>query len=269
MLYTQTLAVSSRTSLDIEIVDISTSFIDGPECTERKTFPVEEIHRADGFVIVYSILDRSSFSTALQALADIQNIHKFHDMAPHSNPSSCSPSPQQQQKQTPLVPVLLIGNKSDLGHLRRVDNLEGVAASEQYGCQFYELSVAENSPEVYQSFQALITGLIATNLPPPRRKFSVSKMLTSLRLGRSNSPSKSTLPVPTSPASISDTNVVTSDYTTPSPNSPRTSREGSPGVLKGQQASEASSVTSTSIFHKLTDFHSIKKRQNSPPICSL
>ncbi|OXA40451.1 Ras-related and estrogen-regulated growth inhibitor-like protein [Folsomia candida] len=68
LLYRQTLAISHGSSLDIEIVDISTSFVDGAECIERKTFPVEELYRADGFIIVNSITDRSSFETAMQAL---------------------------------------------------------------------------------------------------------------------------------------------------------------------------------------------------------
>jgi hypothetical protein len=333
LLYRQTLAVSHGSSLDIEIVDIS-SFI-SPNPTppiqssssgftstsnlfnfnvsanatpiERKTFPVEEMHRADGFVIVYSITDRSSFSTALDALNDIHAC--YNNMSAisgggggtlSSSPASPSASSQSNPKPSISIPIALIGNKSDLEHIRTVEKAEGFAASVQYnGCQFYELSVAENSPEVYSSFQSLITGLIALCHTPPKRKFSMSKMLGTLRLGR-NSPSNA-LPVPTAPASITDTNVDVSspELSASFPNSPAKSRESSPGFVskslkkgkssfcskhgrQGSSDSSSSSSTSTSssssnsisssicnLKSKLVELHSMKKRQNSPPICSL
>ncbi|OXA40412.1 ras-related and estrogen-regulated growth inhibitor-like protein [Folsomia candida] len=275
LLYRQTLAISHGSSLDIEIVDISTSFVDGAECIERKTFPLEELYRADGFIIVYSITDRSSFDTAMQALSDIQKIHNIYKPPTSENGNSSSTS--ASSKSGLPVHVTLIANKCDLVHVRQVDRLEGVAAAEKFGCQFYELSVAENSPEVYSSFHSIITSLIATNVPPPKRKFSVSKMLASLRLGK-NSPSNAS-PVPIAPASIADTNVVTNDAAS-FPNSPAGSREGSPGVSgssKGAKHERQGSGDSTSSFtssicqlkSKLVVFNSMKKRQSSPPICSL
>ncbi|OXA40452.1 ras-related and estrogen-regulated growth inhibitor-like protein [Folsomia candida] len=279
LLYRQTLAISHGSSLDIEIVDISTSFVDGAECIERKTFPVEELYRADGFIIVYSITDRSSFETAMQALRDIQKIRNIYKppTTENGNSSRTTPPPPTNTKLGPPVHVTLIGNKCDLVHQRTVDRLEGVGAAEKFGCQFYELSVAENSPEVYSSFHSIITSLIATNVPPPKRKFSVSKMLASLRLGK-NSPSNAS-PVPIAPASIADTNVVTNDAAS-FPNSPAGSREGSPGVSgssKGAKHERQGSGDSTSSFtssicqlkSKLVVFNSMKKRQSSPPICSL
>ncbi len=70
--------------------------------------------------------------------------------------SSSSPNASPQPKAT--CPILLVGNKNDLEHLRVVEKVEGLSTALQYGCHFYELSVAENSPEVYTSFQQLICG---------------------------------------------------------------------------------------------------------------
>ncbi|OXA51543.1 ras-related and estrogen-regulated growth inhibitor-like protein [Folsomia candida] len=271
LLYRQTLAISHGSSLDIEIVDISTSFKEELGCTERKNIPIEELNRADGFMIVYSITDRSSFDTAIQALKDINKIHTIYkapDNTGHSSSSSSLSSACSSSSGKPPVHVTLIGNKCDLVHLRKVDQLEGLQAAEKYGCQFYEVSVAENTPEVYQSFHSIITGLIATNVPPPKRKFSVSKMIASLRHGRS--PASNSSPVPIAPASIADTNVVTEPS---APNTPHGSRESSPAVQKGKHERKGSGESlSASICHlksKLVVFHSMKKRQNSPPICSL
>jgi hypothetical protein len=268
-----------------------------PDSSERKTFPVEELHRADGFVIVYSITDRSSFTFALEALSDIYNTYNNSQQA-NSTSSTASASTSQglPTPPKPICPVTLIANKNDLEHLREVDKVEGISASMEYGCQFYELSVAENSPLVYQSFQSIVTTLIGQtqlhhNLP--KRKFSVSKMLGTLRLGRT-SPSAS-LPIATAPASIVDTNVFTNSTTsssTPSSssavNSPAKSRESSPFSPRGgkggnhqRQGSNSSSDTSSNssgssnnltssicqLKSKLVELHSMKRR--SPPICSL
>ncbi|OXA51366.1 ras-related and estrogen-regulated growth inhibitor-like protein [Folsomia candida] len=252
LLYRQTLAVSSEHSVNIEIVDISTSFVSGAEVTERKSIPLEEIHRADGFIIVYSITEKSTFDTATQALRDILKVHNIYkspstDSAPTYSSSS---SAQGTGKQRLPVHVALIANKSDLVHLRRVTTLEGIAASEQFGCQFYELSVADNSPQVYSSFHSLITSLIATNVPPPKRKFSVSKMLATWRQGK-NPPSNAS-PVPLAPASITDTNVATTKSDSPV------------GSVTGGKSGAKNDAKS-----KLMVFQGTKKRQTSPPFCSL
>lgn len=161
----------------------------------------------------------------------------------------------------------------------------------QYGCHFNELSVAENSPEVYQSFQTVINTLISQNIhsQPSKRKFSVSKMLGTLRLGRT-SPNNG--PVVTSQASIVDTNVITNTHNSCSSPSKCFSKPESPlrtGMSHQRHSSNSDSGSScstssnsstsgsctnlsSSICHlksKLVELHSMKKRHNSPPICSL
>lgn len=269
---------------------------------------MEEIQRADGFVIVYSITDRSSYTFALEALETITSHYNSHNGAnlasqnslstsgtssSSSNSSSTTSSPNASPQPKASCPILLVANKNDLEHLRTVEKVEGLSTSMQYGCHFYELSVAENSPEVYTSFQSLISTFATQNQQQPsKRKFSVSKMLGNLRIGRT-SPSHQ---VVTSQASIVDTNVQvssgsdssesSSSSSSQSDNIPPTSCNHQNHHLHHRQSSvsETSSVgssasgTSTSgsltnsICHlksKLVELHSMKKRHNSPPICSL
>ena len=66
---------------------------------------------SDACVVVYSIADRSSFRAAQEVL-----------LALHSN-WLIQPQQQQQhqqQHQQQQLPVLLLGNKKDLEHLRQV-----------------------------------------------------------------------------------------------------------------------------------------------------
>lgn len=244
---------------------------------------MEEIQRADGFVIVYSITDRSSYTFALDALEMITNHYNNQHLSSNqsslstngsSSSSSSSPNASPQPKAT--CPILLVANKTDLEHLRTVEKVEGLSASIQFGCQFFELSTAENSPEVYTSFQSLISTFVTQTSQPSKRKFSVSKMLGNLRIGRT-SPSHQ---VVTSQASIMDTNVI-ADSTTGNIPAPSEStivthiRQSSAPETSSSAMTVGCSATSnltSSICHlksKLVELHSIKKRHNSPPICSL
>jgi len=222
-------------------------------------------------------------------LADIYNCYNNSS----SNNGSNSPNASPQPKAT--CPVALLANKNDLEHLRTVDKIEGITASLQYGCQFYELSVAENSPEVYQSFQTIINTLIGQHQlmsQPSKRKFSVSKMLGNLRLGRTSPNSQQII---TSQASIVDTNIITHSPSKSLSNcnsfnsaadSPLKISNGKSHQRHSSSQSDSSSSNcsssssnsgscsnlSNSICHlksKLVELHSMKKRHNSPPICSL
>jgi Ras-related and estrogen-regulated growth inhibitor-like protein len=73
--------------LDVEIIDISADDDEG--------FPSDQIQWADAVLIVYSIVDRESFSYAQKALSEIRQIQNG--------------------------PVTyLVANKADLDHLREV-----------------------------------------------------------------------------------------------------------------------------------------------------
>jgi Ras-related and estrogen-regulated growth inhibitor-like protein len=129
------------------------------------SFPLEQVQWADGCVVVYSITDRQSFQYAVEALENLQKLRPVSS-----------------------VPVTLLANKADLEHLREVDEVEGRATALKNGCQFYEVSVAENSADLYQAFEFLLneTRCLQGNGTNKTRKFSVTKMIGTL-IGGGNS----------------------------------------------------------------------------------
>ncbi|KDR18359.1 ras-like protein family member 11B [Zootermopsis nevadensis] len=154
LLYRQTVTVNN-TPLEVEIIDVSGE-------TRDSTFPLEQVQWADACVVVYSITDKQSFEYAMEALENFQKLRPVS-----------------------AVPVTLLANKADLEHLREVEELEGRTAAIQNGCQFFEVSVAENSADLYQAFEVLVNECRClqgntNNGHHKSRKFSVSKMIGTL-----------------------------------------------------------------------------------------
>ncbi|XP_032240130.2 ras-related and estrogen-regulated growth inhibitor [Nematostella vectensis] len=74
----------------------------------------------DMFLILYSIVDRTSFDEASR-IARYLKWRKFPETGV----------------------LILIGTKRDLGHLREIDETEGSELAEELECPFYELSASE------------------------------------------------------------------------------------------------------------------------------
>lgn len=127
-------------------------------------FPSEQVQWADGCVVVYSITDRMSYQYASDALENLQKIR-----ATGAN-----------------VPVTLLGNKADLAHLRTVSEEEGRKLAARVGCPFHEVSVAENSSDLYSAFETLLNE--TKNQLGKSRKFSVTKMIGTLIGTKSHTP---------------------------------------------------------------------------------
>ncbi|XP_034235294.1 ras-related and estrogen-regulated growth inhibitor-like protein [Thrips palmi] len=185
LLYLQAVVVKGSL-MDVEIVDVS---------GETRDSPLEAAQlAADGVVVVYSITDRESFEYAQRVLELLSTV--------------------------PGLPTTLLANKADLAHLRAVKESEGRALAETTNSAFYEVSVAEDSPGVYQAFELLASDCLtflnnnntlnsnnnnnnnAANSTTTRtRKFSVTKMLGTLISGKSSSPPPSSPPPSTSSCS--------------------------------------------------------------------
>jgi GTPase KRas protein len=96
------------------------------------------IRDGEGFVLVYSILSRSSFA----------RIQKFHDQIQRVRKSSaCSPSfpssPLSAAATAGLASVMLVGNKSDRVTEREVSTQEGHSLAKELGCGFVEASAKD------------------------------------------------------------------------------------------------------------------------------
>lgn len=98
------------------------------------------IKNGQGFVIVYSI-------TSLQTFQDIKNMKESI----------------MRVKGTNRVPMLLVGNKSDLEHQREVQSQEGVGLANYWGCSFLESS-ARSTQNVNEVFIEIVREM---NIKPP------------------------------------------------------------------------------------------------------
>ncbi|MEE6527071.1 hypothetical protein FKM82_028151 [Ascaphus truei] len=101
-------------------------------CAEEE----KRIQWADGFVLVYSICDRASFNVICQT---IQLIKAAKDCL----------GPEK-------LPIVIVGNKRDLHHLRTVSSEEGRLLALSMDCDFYEVSAAEAYHGVLMVFHGLV-----------------------------------------------------------------------------------------------------------------
>lgn len=90
------------------------------------------VKNGQGFLIVYSI-------------ASLQSFHDIRIMKEHI----------MRVKRTDQVPVVLVGNKSDLDRQREVSFAEGQALAKTWGCPFIEAS-AKNSKVVNDVFIEIV-----------------------------------------------------------------------------------------------------------------
>ncbi|CAJ0917180.1 unnamed protein product [Ranitomeya imitator] len=81
----------------------------------------EQLRWADGFILVYSLCDRDSFSVVRQQLQRIRQLKKRHSS----------------------TPIIIVGNKRDLQHRRQISSEEGRLLAITSDCDFFEISAAE------------------------------------------------------------------------------------------------------------------------------
>ncbi|KAJ5178889.1 hypothetical protein N7492_002099 [Penicillium capsulatum] len=106
------------------------------------------IRDGEGFVLVYSITSRASFS----------RITKFYNQIKMLRLPLRSQLPEfaHARRRPPLpVPVMLVGNKSDKAVERAVSAQEGQALAKELGCEFVEAS-AKNCINVEKAFYDVV-----------------------------------------------------------------------------------------------------------------
>lgn len=115
------------------------------------------IRDGEGFVLVYSITSRSSFTRINKFY---QQIKMVKESASSGSPtgatylSSSLNSPVASSSGGP-VPVMLVGNKSDKAVERAVSSQEGYALAKELGCEFVEAS-AKNCINVEKAFYDVV-----------------------------------------------------------------------------------------------------------------
>lgn len=77
----------------------------------------ELIRQASGFIMVYDITQRQSF----------EELQKFYDRVLHVKNKS-------------HLPMVLVGNKCDVGEQRKITQEQGIALGQKWDCKFWEVS---------------------------------------------------------------------------------------------------------------------------------
>lgn len=108
------------------------------------------IRDGEGFVLVYSISSRSSFSRIKRFHHQIQRVKESCASSPSYPGSPISAASSQLP-----VPIMLVGNKSDRVTEREVSTQEGHALARDLGCEFVEAS-AKNCINVEKAFYDVV-----------------------------------------------------------------------------------------------------------------
>jgi GTPase KRas protein len=108
------------------------------------------IRGGDGFVLVYSISSRSSFSRIQKFYHQVQRVKDAEEWRPSYPGSPVSALTPLEQ-----VPVILVGNNSDRVTEREVSTQEGHALARELGCEFIEAS-AKNCVNVEKAFYDVV-----------------------------------------------------------------------------------------------------------------
>lgn len=154
-IYRKRMSIDGR-QLNLELYDPCSQ-----PCEGRSTLN-EQIHWADGFIVVYDISNRSSFLTAT---AIVHLIRELNLGAKRDSESV----------------VFLVGNKQDLCHMREVGKEEGQRLATDGRCQFYELSAAECYQDVALMFSKLVQNAsMGSKAKERRRRPSGSKSMAKL-----------------------------------------------------------------------------------------
>jgi small GTP-binding protein len=98
----------------------------------------------DGFVLVFSIVERSSFDEIVQFFELIQQV---------------------KEDQIQKVPLVLVGNKVDMAPQRKVTLQEAQDLAKSYNAGYIETS-AKNGINVNEAFEMLVRDFIRLSPPP-------------------------------------------------------------------------------------------------------
>ena len=117
------------------------------------------IRDGEGFVLVYSITSRASFTRIQRFHHQIQRVK---ESASAGSPTGAGYLSQQLSSAgsgpSGPVPVMLVGNKSDKVTEREVSTQEGNALARELGCEFVEAS-AKNCIHVEKAFYDVVRAL--------------------------------------------------------------------------------------------------------------
>ena len=127
--------LSNRGKITVDGESFNLEIVDPFEDEEYSAVRDQYMRRSDGFLLVYSITDRSSFEDIERKIAQVCRIRDVDDDED--------------------VPMVLVGNKCDREDDRQVLFEEGHEFAERHGIPFFETS-AKTSINVNEAFEALV-----------------------------------------------------------------------------------------------------------------
>ncbi|KAG2382040.1 hypothetical protein C9374_005832 [Naegleria lovaniensis] len=152
----------------------------------------DAMSEAEGFILVYSITDRSSF----------EKVQKLREKV--------------QMVQSSTVPVILVGNKCDLEHERVVSKSEGEEIAKSVGCPFIETS-AKTGLNIEQVFELIVL------MVRKSKGLALGNGITPNEVPSMGVPSSSAQSLLTATGG-SDSNLSSSVTTTTTPSSPKVNK---------------------------------------------
>jgi GTPase KRas len=126
------------------------------------------IRDGEGFVLVYSISSRTSFTRIQKFHSQIQRVKEAAAAGSPTFPGSPLAQTMGSQSLGP-APVMLVGNKCDRVTEREVSTQEGSALAKKLNCDFVEAS-AKNCINVEKAFYDVVRQLRRQRVNAPPRQ---------------------------------------------------------------------------------------------------
>lgn len=133
-----------------------------------KTSELMRLRRdGEGFLVVYSVASRDTFDRVDSIVRRVRRVKdEAATMGGAYGGYPSYPSPQSPtggslgRPSSGRIPIVIIGNKRDMQHLRDVQPEEGASLARRLGCDFFETS-AKNGHNVENAFKTVVRGIKA------------------------------------------------------------------------------------------------------------
>ncbi|KAF2173976.1 hypothetical protein M409DRAFT_35279 [Zasmidium cellare ATCC 36951] len=165
--YDPTIEDSYRKQVQIDGMSCMLEVLDTAGQEEYTALRDQWIRDGEGFILVYSISSRSSFTRIQKFHHQIQRVKESAAAASPTYPGS--PLSQTMGNSYGPAPIMLVGNKCDRVTEREVSTQEGQALAKSLNCEFVEAS-AKNCVNVERAFYDVVRQLRRQRSNAPSRQ---------------------------------------------------------------------------------------------------